>query len=90
MPQPYLVWFSKEELPNKTEEIKTAQIQKVEQAQKPNITFSPVVQVTGAQAPEQTAALTMETVQQALAQFAREHGLDSENLTQDFEHSLVS
>lgn len=83
-------WFSKEELPNKTEEIKTAQIQKVEQAQKPNITFSPVVQVTGAQAPEQTAALTMETVQQALAQFAREHGLDSENLTQDFEHSLVS
>ncbi|WP_322805329.1 phage tail tape measure protein (plasmid) [Vibrio alfacsensis] len=83
-------WFSKEELPNKTEEIKTAQIQKVEQAQKPNITFSPVVQVTGAQAPEQTAALTMEAVQQALAQFAREHGLDSENLTQDFEHSLVS
>ncbi|UTZ44806.1 phage tail tape measure protein [Vibrio campbellii] len=83
-------WFSKEELPNKTEEIKTAQIQKVAQAQKPNITFSPVVQVTGAQAPEQTAALTMETVQQALAEFAREHGLDSENLTQDFEHSLVS
>ncbi|UJX32988.1 phage tail tape measure protein [Vibrio parahaemolyticus] len=83
-------WVSKASLPDKTEEIKTAQIQKVEQAQKPNITFSPVVQVTGAQAPEQTAALTMETVQQALAQFAREHGLDSENLTQDFEHSLVS
>ncbi|MBM5180140.1 phage tail tape measure protein [Vibrio parahaemolyticus] len=83
-------WVSKASLPDKTEAIKTAQIQKVEQAQKPNITFSPVVQVTGAQAPEQTAALTMETVQQALAQFAREHGLDSENLTQDFEHSLVS
>lgn len=83
-------WINHQPLPDKTEEIKTAQIQKVEQAQKPNITFAPVVQVTGAQAPEQTAALTMETVQQALAQFAREHGLDSDNLTQDFEHSLVS
>jgi len=83
-------WINHQPLPDKTEEIKTAQIKKVEQAQKPNITFAPVVQVTGAQAPEQTAALTMETVQQALAQFAREHGLDSDNLTQDFEHSLVS
>ncbi len=83
-------WFTKEDLPNKSEEIRTAQIKKAEQAQKPNITFAPVVQVTGAQAAEETAALTMQTVQQALAQFARQHGLDSENLTQDFEHSLVS
>ncbi|PML25098.1 phage tail tape measure protein [Vibrio lentus] len=83
-------WFTKEDLPNKSEEIRTAQIKKAEQAQKPNITFAPVVQVTGAKAAEETAALTMQTVQQALAQFARQHGLDSENLTQDFEHSLVS
>ena len=83
-------WFSKDDLPNKSEEIKAAQIQKAEQAQKPNVTFSPVVQVTGSEQPEKTAALTMEAIQQALAQFAREHGLDSDNLTQDFEHSLVN
>ena len=83
-------WFSKDDLPNKSEEIQAAQIQKAEQAQKPNVTFSPVVQVTGSEQPEKTAALTMDAIQQALAQFAREHGLDSDNLTQDFEHSLVN
>ena len=49
-----------------------------------------MVQVTGSEQPEKTAALTMDAIQQALAQFAREHGLDSDNLTQDFEHSLVN
>ncbi|KZX63832.1 hypothetical protein A3712_20625 [Vibrio sp. HI00D65] len=83
-------WINQSPLPNKMEEIRSNQIHKAEQTQRPSVTFSPVVQISGAQAPEQTAMLTMEAIQQALTQFAQEHGLDSENLTQDFEHSLVN
>ena len=48
-------WFSKDDLPNKSEEIQAAQIQKAEQAQRPNVTFSPVVQVTGSEQPGKRA-----------------------------------
>ncbi|GEM75678.1 phage tail tape measure protein [Vibrio sagamiensis] len=82
-------WFNSYALTDQSQAIKTAQVAKKD-TQAPNVTFAPVVQVTGAQTPEHTASLTLETVQQLLTQFAREHGLDSENLTQDFQHSLVT
>nr|WP_238930597.1 phage tail tape measure protein [Vibrio sp. S9_S30] len=80
-------WFSDEEVPDKSKDIQTVQIKQAERAQQPNVTFAPVVQVSGSDAPEATAQLASEQIQQALAQFAAEHGL-TPGLDHDINYSL--
>lgn len=82
-------WFSKDELPDKTEEIKLAQEKTAAAKMAGNLAFSPVIRVEGVSDPEKAAALTMEQMQTLFAEFLRERGLDSEMMYQDLNHSLM-
>lgn len=78
-------WFSSDELPDKTEEIKQVQEKQAASKQAPPTTFAPVIQVEGTSDPKETAALTLDAMRSMFEQWQREQSAD---LDRDLAHSL--
>ena len=78
-------WFSSDELPDKTEEIKKVQEKQAIAKQAAPTTFAPVLTVEGTSDPQETAALTIDAMRAMFEQWQREQAAD---IDQDIAHSL--
>lgn len=78
-------WFSSDDVPDKTNEIKLAQHKQANAKQQAPVTFAPQLNIQGTNDPKETADIAMEALRDMFEQWQREQAADFDN---DIDHAL--